>query len=105
MPAWESAPAADIEASLSALGLNKFEGGLPLLGSGTDSEYSALLGPCALSAEPARARLSEAMDLVAAVRQMIRLDTAMATRHAAAVLLAKVASRKLDYDARVLPPD
>ena len=81
------------------------EGGLPALGSAYAGDFEAVLGPHAVSAEPARRRLERALTLAKACARYRDEDRPEASLQAAAHVLQRVAAKALAYDVRVLEPN
>ena len=75
--------------------------GMPVLGSAADGEHALRLGTGVSPAQPAEERASAGAAACQAAAALPTLGLAESTLHAAWLVLARSAARRLDYDARM----
>ena len=75
--------------------------GLELMGGAAEDEFGHQLGPFALHSAPVAKRMAKATKLQAAICDMARTPLPTASRQPIFVLVSRLLSHKLDYDARV----
>ena len=78
--------------------------GLPLLGTAACGEFEQLLGPFGLHLEPATKRLQASVTLADQLCDLADVQLDISSKNAVWILLSRLLSHKLDYDARVTSP-
>ena len=78
-------------------------GGIPLLGSAAEGEFSTTVGAPSAAEAPATKRVAAAERLCGELQALVVVGIAESPHHPAWAMLAKSAARRLDYDARVCP--
>ena len=71
------------------------------MGGAAEDEFAHQLGPYALHSAPIKKRIDKAAKLQAAICDMARTPLPTASRQPIFVLISRLLSHKLDYDARV----